>query len=234
MENEKRKSRLSWLIILLLIIIIIILLFFWRVGKVEEKYLVPTGNVDVFDIDVRCGCKNKEKCDGNDKEETINYPVFNPDKDKDTLGRVFIDDKNGDYIYQENLRIFDYSAYEYDPSTLVNGKIAPGVSNTYYFVVHNSSDTNVNYNILMYEESQYQVNMKYRLKKNDQYVVGNDEEWVNAEKLKTELSKLNISSSDKYALDWKWFDDDENDTIAGSKMNEDYKLNVRIYFEAIE
>lgn len=232
MEDTNSKSKFSWFIILVLIIIIIILLFMLRIGKVEEKYLIPTGNVDVFDIDTVCSCKNSS-CDNNNGNNT-NLPVFDEDKDKKILGELFVDDKNGNYVFQQNLRIFDYAAYEYDSTTLVNGKIAPGVSNTYYFVVHNSSNVDVKYNIIMYEESQYKVNMKYRLKKNDKYIIGDDNNWVYADELETALAKLNSGSSDKYALDWQWFDDDVNDTIAGENMTSDYKLNIRFYYESIE
>ena len=49
--NEQKKDRFFRIITVLLIIIIIILLFFSRLGKINN-YPVPTGNVDVFDIDV--------------------------------------------------------------------------------------------------------------------------------------------------------------------------------------
>ena len=230
METEKKSnSKLSWLIILLLIIIIIILLFFLRIGRTNEKYLVPTGNVDVFNIDTVCKCKKCKDVNGDqtDIEPPYDIPTYNEKTDKDVIGELFVDDKNGNFLFQQNLRIFENAAYKFE------NKIAPGVSNTYQFVIHNSSNVNVKYDILMYEESEYQINMKYRLKKNDKYIIGNDDKWVSATELKTAFANLNIGASDNYSLDWKWFDDDENDNIAGKNMTSEYKLNIRITYEEI-
>ena len=224
--KENRNERMFLIIIILLIIIIFILLFFSKFGKVEEKYLTPTGNVDVFDIDINCKCKDNETCiiTDNDGNEII-IPTFNESIDKNVIGTVFVDDNNGNYIYQQKLNIFNNAVYEY------TNKIAPGVSNTYYFVVHNSTNTELKYYLEMYESSEYKINLKYRLKRNNEYVIGNDNTWVTSSELKTEFSKFSSGSSDNYTLDWKWFDDDENDTIAGKNMTSEYKLNIRFYFD---
>ena len=82
-------------------------------------------------------------------------------------------------------------------------------------------------------DSEYKLNIVYRLKKGDSYVIGNSKEWVSAKKLITEFNCLNRSRSDDYSLDWKWKYDgnDENDTLAGINMDSKYKLNIRVYFE---
>ena len=260
--NEQKKDSFFRIITVLLIIILIILLFFSRLGKINN-YPVPTGNVEVFDIDVdidyaevshgnteyngktntdinigtsysknvrteKSYSKKTETSDNNqDIEKKI--PTYDKDKDKDVLGRVYVDDKNGNYIYQQNLDIFNNAVYQY------TNKIAPGVSNTYHFVVHNSSKMNLKYYVEMYENSEYQVNLRYRLKRNNNYVVGNDNNWVTADELKTAFQNINDSSSDSYSLDWKWFDhDDVVDTKAGKNMTSLYKLNIRFYFEAAD
>lgn len=230
MEKDNRKY--FWLVILLLLIIIIILLFLGRFGKINE-YLIPTGNVDVFDIDINCDCdtcdvvSDKDNNQSNSTKKKINkvYKQFDEEEDSNVTGTIFVDDENGDYIYQEHLNIFTNPAYEF------TNKIAPGSSNTYYFVVHNSTDVNLVYKIKFYEESEYKVNLKYRLKRNDKYIIGNDTRWVSAKDLITEMNSITFGSSDNYSLDWKWFDSDKNDTIAGKKMDGLYKLNIRFYFE---
>ena len=84
----------------------------------------------------------------------------------------------------------------------------------------------------MYEVSEYKVNLKYRLKRNGEYVIGNESNWVSASELTTAFTKLNKGGSDNYSLDWKWFDEDNTlDTIAGENMTSEYKLNIRFYFE---
>ena len=253
---EKKNNIKFWIIILLLIIIILILLFFTRFGKIENN-LVPTGNVDVFDIDINCNCKNNDTCynDTNNRDDISNsntnststdsgnssstevynnsktFPTYDEIKYKDVIGTIFVDDNSGNYVYQQNLRIFTNSAFEY------TNKIAPGVSNTYNFVVHNSTNVKLRYYVEMYEESEYSINLKYRLRRNNSYVIGNNNTWVSASELKTEFSKINASASDNYSLDWQWmYDDgkDNDDSVAGENMTSAYKLNIRFYFEQVE
>lgn len=214
--KEKNNNINFWMIIIILVIIILSLLYFLKFEKINNDK-IPTGNVDVFDIDINCGC-----------EEKPIIPPFNEPSDKNEFGKLFIGDKDGKYIYQQNLNIFNNSAFEY------TNKIAPGVSNTYQFVVHNSMKDNVKYHLKVYEETKYNINMKYRLRKNNEYVIGSEDKWVSAKDFQTEYYKLNAQSSDKYSLDWKWFDNDKQDTYVGKNMKEEYKLNVRFYFELIE
>lgn len=216
---NSKDNKIYLIIIIILIIIILILLFFTRFGTIDNG-LIPTGNVDVFNIDFDCNCINDGNC-----SDTI--PSFN--ENEDLLGSVLVNDLNGDYVYQQNLKIFENSAYEY------TNKIAPGVFNTYQFVVNNGSNVNIKYYIEMYENSEYDINLKYRLRKNGDYVIGNGENWVSADELKVQFSNLNYNSSDKYSLDWKWFYDgnDEQDTFVGENMNSVYKLNLRFYFEQV-
>ena len=111
------------------------------------------------------------------------------------------------------------------------------LNNTYQFVVHNSTNKKLNYYVQMYEESEYDINLKYRLRRNNDYVVGDDNTWVTANELKTAFSKIDSSSSDSYSLDWILeFNDDKDaeDTLAGSNMESNYKLDIRFYFESIE
>lgn len=247
MDNIK-DNKWSCLIILLLVIIILVLLYFVKFEKIQHE-LTPTGNVDVFNIDIDCDCDcdsnsdnnqkpNSTSDDTNNKKEVIvdgngGYkviPVYNEDDKKDYLGKIFISDKNGNYVYQQNLKIFENAAFEY------KNIIAPGTSNTYQFVVHNNMNIDLNYNIKMYEVSKYNINLKYRLRKNGKYVIGNDKKWVSADELKTDFSKIKSDASDKYSLDWKWPYEggkDNEDTKAGRNMSSAYKLNVGFYFEQV-
>ena len=210
-----KNDKYFWIINIILIILILMLLQYLKFGEINNGK-IPTGNIDIFDINVNCGC------DEND------IPKFEESTDKDKLGAIYISDKKGDYIYQQRLNIFNNQAFEY------TNKIAPGVGNTYEFIVHNNMEKDINYNLKMYEKTQYDINMKYRLKRNNKYIIGNDKEWVDAEKLQTTYYDIKGKGLDKYSLEWKWFDNDEQDTFIGKNMTEEYKLNVRFYFKLIE
>ena len=162
----------------------------------------------------------------NIKGELIMKPFIN---DENVIGNVFVDDKGGNYLYQQRLKIFENPAYEF------TNKIAPGSTNVYHFVVHNSTNIELKYKVKMYEESEYKINMVYRLKRNNNYVLGDENNWVTARELETQFKNLDKSKSDNYSLEWMWKyeGDDESDSIAGKNMESEYKLNIRVFFEAV-
>ena len=221
MTQEEKNGVKFWAIIILLIIIILLLIFFVTPGYIENttpattnvETKIPTGNVDVFDIELKCVCDSKE-------------PKENCVKTKDN--RVYVDDADGDFAYHKNLRIFTNAAFKY------TNMIAPGVGNVYHFVVHNSTKLNLKYYIETEEESEYKINLKYRLKRNNKYILGDENNWITASELKTEFMDIAKGASDSYALEWKWFDDDSVDIIAGKNMDSLYKLGASFYFEQVE
>ena len=214
--NSNNKKNIYTILILLLVVVILV--YFIRFGKIKDGLGMPTGNVDIYDITV----PQKDPVKGIDPDLNI----YDPEKNKYDAD-IFVDDKNGDYIYQQKLQMFENPSYEY------TNKIAPGSHNIYQFVVHNSSTMNLKYKITMYEQTPYKVNLKYRLRRNGYYLLGGYDNWITADELVTSFSTLNASKNDVYHLEWKWFDDDYNDTIAGENMRDVYKLFIRFYFEEI-
>ena len=146
--------------------------------------------------------------------------------------KVWVDDKIDDYLAQTEIDIFSYSALTYHNTTVVTDKIAPGVGNIYKFKVHNQSSFSVKYNLNMLETMQYDVNMKYKLKKNGNYVIGNATTWVEPSQLNLSNLVLSSNSFDNYELEWRWFDS-PNDNIAGINMTGNYTLNIKVDFEEI-
>ena len=146
--------------------------------------------------------------------------------------KVWVDDKIDDYLAQTEIDIFSYSALTYHNTTVVTDKIAPGVGNIYKFKVHNQSSFSVKYNLNMLETMQYDVNMKYKLKKNGNYVIGNATTWVEPSQLNLSNLVLSSNSFDSYELEWRWFDS-PNDNIAGINMTGNYTLNIKVDFEEI-
>jgi hypothetical protein len=249
-KKEKKNNTIKVLLIIIIILLIAIAFLFF--GRLNDY--IPTGGIDVFYIDLtpNSGNNSGDKTDTtahiyktinvvDSKRETIDsqgntinqqgtttveLPIYTED-DIYTTGRVFVDDENGDYIYQEKLNIFTNPMYE------MKEIIAPGSSNTYSFAVHNSVNGAINYKIKMIEKTEYPINMKYRLKLNNEYIIGDSKNWVSADKL--EVGQIYLAEGDVsvYSLEWKWFDDDdEQDTIAGTNMTSLYQLNIKINFDA--
>ena len=79
------------------------------------------------------------------------------------------------------------------------------------------------------ETNQFNINMKYKLKKNDEYVI---DEYVSASELKLDEFSLNKGESDTFYLEWKWVSS-SNDTEVGSNPSSSYQLSIEVYAESI-
>lgn len=132
---------------------------------------------------------------------------------------ITIEDNNGNILYQQEINIFNSLR-----------TIAPGISNNYYFTVKNQSNIDIFYLINLDNISKHNINIKYRLKRNNNYIVGNNSLWVTIEKLKTKELKLENNKIDNYILEWKWFDSDEQDNYIGKSKIKKYivKLNFQM------
>ena len=210
-EKEKNFFKILFLIFILLLMISILA---DRIGSLEHNnYLVPTGNVDIFDITCENNCCN-------DDEKNTDVPVFN---EEDGL---LVYDKYTIYN-TSNLRIFENPAYQYQSI------IAPGTSNSYNFVIRNNNKFNVIVDINMSEINKYNIPLKFRLKENGSYIIGNSDSWVSIDELNLKKIKLNTKQYNTYTLDWKWeFSEsderDKEDTKIGFNATENYKLFINI------
>ena len=112
----------------------------------------------------------------------------------------------------------------------VRGKIAPESTGTYKFIVNNGTIYNTLYKITFSENNLSNMNMKYKLKKGNTYLVNH---YVSFDELNLENVYLSSRSSDTYYLEWKWVgDNDDNDTRIGkSAQNNEIIYNLKIDIE---
>ena len=113
----------------------------------------------------------------------------------------------------------------------VNGKIAPESTGIYVFNVNNKTKYNLKYNISFIESNEYSINMKYKLKKGNTYLV---DQYVSYAQLNINDMILNSNKTDIYSLEWKWVgDNDNNDTTIGmSAKDGDINYSLKINIEA--
>ncbi len=236
-KNDRRSDKTIIIIILILIaLIIIIFLLIKCIGLIDHRPRIPTGNVDIFDIvfenytcmqgtTCNCGCHNNSNilCD-NCKQPINNNNETTGDgnSDNDMRENIIVYDGNTKYSNNTELKIFTQTAYY-----VVEDKIAPTSENTYQFVIRNNNNFNIKYDLETEETNKQNINMKYRLKRNEIYVLGNDDEYVTIDKLKQYDIELGRNTYDVYSLDWKWFEG-ENDTKVGTDITSSYRLDVRI------
>ena len=185
-------------IIIILTIIIILLLIFFLVNHLGT-------------IEVKAPTGNVDIYD-----ITI---IENNNKDNE----VIIYDQNNQKIDTAPLKIFEHKSYH-----VKNDVIAPGTDNTYQFIIRNKNEFAIIYDLDINETNEYDINMKFRLKQNGEYILGSDNEWVTAEDLKQSEVILAHESYNVYTLDWKWFES-KNDTKIGEDIESNYKLDINFF-----
>ena len=121
-----------------------------------------------------------------------------------------------------DLKIFTNSIYELD------GVIAPESSNTYQFVVRNSTEYTVRYDIVFVESNEHHINMKYKLKKNDTYII---DYYAPYDELNLYNQVLSSNTKDIYYLEWIW-ESTDNDTVI-SQEAASYGLQINVEAESI-
>ena len=240
MSKKKEINKKDIMIKIVLIVIIIILLIHnCCVLKKHNKELIPTGNVNIIEII----CDKDDVCipegnqddfstynDTNNKSNGLNDNKSGNDKtpftENDTTEpeetELLVKDKKINWEETTQAKIFTNSMYE------LNDKIAPESSNTYQFVVKNGTNYPINYNINFIETNVYNINMKYKLKKNDTYLI---DHYVSASELNQTDLTLNSKKNDTYYLEWKWISCD-NDTQIGEASNANYGLKIEVKAES--
>lgn len=249
---DKKKI---WIIVFSIILISLISLCAYSVrkfGKMDD--LTPTGNIDIFEINCNSqSCKDKDPDNENNNPDPNDNDNQNPgnnnngqtnnggnpgnngennnnnnnnnnqtDSDPNDDDDDKYDDDKLTWVSTQELRIFENPAFGNDKI------IAPGSTNSYQFNIRNSTDYNLSYNINVYELNPGNINMKYRLKRNDNYITGDD--WVSANVINFTSLQLSLKSEDVYVLEWKWFDS-SNDTSVGINTP---TYNLKIDINAIE
>ena len=151
------------------------------------------------------------------KTEVTNV-VKNNDIEKNGMLKVY--DNDVDWSSKNELRIFSNPVYNF------KNIVAPGSHNMYKYIVNNNEKFDVLYGLKFLEDNKDSINMKFKLKRNGEYIIGDDLNWESLNNKVINDLPLGINSYDVYLLEWKWMDG-KDDTKAGFNQS-DYKLNIEI------
>jgi len=160
--------------------------------------------------------ENNEPIENNEPQEepveelSNEVEVFDKEKDSNT------------WSGSTNLNIFKDSMY------VKSGMIAPESTNTYKFVVKNGTSESIKYNINFVENNPSHINMKYKLKKNDEYVIS---EYVSYDELNLYNVVVSSGTSDTYLLEWKWVSSSNDNEIG--KNGATYGLQIDVEAESV-
>ena len=121
-------------------------------------------------------------------------------------------------INQLNIFATTTSAREY---------IAPYDTGSYIFSVENAVSGDITYKLSLEEDNEDRVNIKYKLKKNGQYLISN---WTYYNEIVLEDVPLASGKTDNYELEWSWVsENDELDTQIGLKEGRaTYTVTIKV------
>lgn len=130
----------------------------------------------------------------------------------------FVNDNIDRWSQQDEINIFDVPG------------IAPGYKGTYDFVINNNTKSTAIYDIIFEETNIHGANVLYKLKRNGEYIAGDDDTYVSYSELSFTNRTIFSNEKENYTVEWKWIDAD-NDTEVGRTPNATYtlKINVNAY-----
>ena len=170
---------------------------------------------------------DNKKDDNKKEDKPTPEPTPTPELDNDFY---VSDNKIVKWHNNTNLNIFKDSA----KISKVNGKIAPESRGTYKFKVNNGTKYNLKYKISFLEENEHNMNMKFKLKKGETYLVN---QYTSYDQLNIDNMVLGSNNSDTYYLEWKWVgNNDTNDTSIGNAAKSsdvEYSLKIDVEAESI-
>ena len=140
-----------------------------------------------------------------------------------------VDDGDVKYVVTANKDIFENEYFD-------NKKIAPGVSGTYEFDVINNRKSKVKYKINTSNTNNSDINLEYRLKRDNEYVIGNESTWVKINNLNLTNVLLNSKFIHSYTLEWRWPYEggiDNIDTQVGKTDGAKYEIKISVYAEEV-
>ena len=261
MSKKKKNTKDNIIKIILIVIIILLLVHNCCVIKKENDKKIPTGNVDIIEITCNKGntCEINDKKIATDESGEDNNKKTNNQKYENSLASAGIANNNSDQenssggnqvpstpadesteenpdliVYDKEVtwngatqaKIFTNSMYHLDDV------IAPESHNTYKFVIKNKTNYTLKYNINFVETNNDNINMKYKLKKENNYI---NSSYSKPNNLKQTGVIIAPGKNDTYYLDWKWIssDDPKNDTKVGAKLNSKYDLTIEVEAESV-
>lgn len=98
-----------------------------------------------------------------------------------------------------------------DNSNLAPGTIAPGVSGSYKFTLKNKTFIDFTYLFNISDSNEYLLPMVYRLRNNNEYVIGSDSEWLKVSEIAEMKIVLSANENKDFILDWKWDEMSDSD-----------------------
>lgn len=251
MEKKKAKKKINTTLLFILIVLSYILIFF--IGKIiivpysniikhDKNEIISNNIINEEDAIINNNINSSNVSNSNIVEQNktglnnisvdnntigIDQNITNPDIEPKPVKIKITENGNKPWDQLEYLDIFKNS-YFYNTNI-----IAPGVSGKYNFEVESTSNKSIIYFIKFIEDNPKRINIKYKLKKDNEYIIGNENEWSYINNESTNNFILQSKDTQKYTLYWYW-EHSKNDTDIGMSSDSKYGLQIKISSSVVE
>lgn len=230
-QEKKKKRRLLILIILMFLISFISYFLGYILGKIDviptsgKSRPITNNTVENSIVENNTNSNypnynyNYEYNANNNTNENVNENnnpnTNNTEENENNIKKtdtIKITENNIEWEVTEKVNVFSNPQYSY------KSIVAPNSEGYYQFIVENTTANSIKYNINFTEINENDINLKYKLKLDNIYIVGNKDKWVDVSELNLTDVILANTSKNLYVLQWKWIETtDEQDTLAAGK-----------------
>ena len=203
-ENKSKKK----LYVSVVVLIIVFIIAAYRLGKI----------IHFGDSDSMYYVYN------NILNDVFNNKIFtNVNLDEWGIGMINV--YQNDINVSKNTPIDIFKNEKYDGQKIV----APRSKGSAKFGVKNVTNGDIIYDVGFTDQSNYLVNMKYKLKIDNIYIVGDENHYVSLDQMKVNDITVVNGSNNIFTIEWYWEDDDPRDVIVGmAEPTQYYTLNLVI------
>lgn len=210
-EKKQKRDRRDKIILIIIIIILLLLHFLcYKLGKIGYRDNISTSTIPG-------GTDSSSNKDDSTEKDSNSENIIE-----------VIEIVNGDIGVVKDAQLNIFKNIKFDNQKI----IAPGSNGIYKFAVKNLTGQNITYDINFLDAMTNPINMKYKLKIDNVYIRGNQNNYMNLSTLDTEDVIVVKDSINVFTLEWYWEHDDVKDTFVGSqKTDQYYTLNLKIAAE---
>ena len=228
-----KKNKKLYIILIVLIVALILCVTNFTINFIKLK------DADILNIDCEGNnnCEKEEITNNQDNPKTggsdnINNEQTNgtTSQDNGTISSNNVPSENGSFNVSDKEQVWHQ---ETDINIFKVKTVAPGDSGNYSFIVNNNSTENANYKISFEEINIANANLTYKLKRNNNYIIGDSDNWVKYNDLNVSEKVLNNDNKDLYNIEGKWIDNN-NDTDVGRVLGAKYTLKISLMAEGTE
>lgn len=156
-----------------------------------------------------------------------------PFADENTVELAIDQDMPSNGNISRQFDIFGILDDENSENSAETRKIYPGLKGEYQFLMVNTGVLNLYYKLSFWEDNEYNIPIRYRVKKGKEYIAGGPNTWVEMSEMKFDPERIEKGEEIVYTIEWQWVDyDDAHDTKLGYEAIAKYVFHMNLSYES--